>query len=417
MTIPPLSELEELAKTIIYEAKENGLLHKMTNRTVREEIETRLSLESQVLNAPKFKKPLNNAVKACVGAIEEEKERQRGQDADDADNEISPKTNRVSKPKTNVVKEEDEQDVEEKDAEEEEEEAKESSSKKRKGKSETERPSRKRKSGKENGKDASAAGSSKKTSEKAKGKKNTETNFKSAEFVPPSSDVEEDAAMQGDSTAKDQEEDLSSADEGTPKPSSSKTKPPAKPLQVKSEPHASTNGDDSDTGLSDLIDEPPKKKSKGKTATKASGKKNEKPSNKKELSKDEETIKRLKGFINACGVRKPWSKLFDGIEDQPSKQIKMLRKILEDLGIEGRPSMEKAKAIKAKKELENELGKSRRLLAVSKQVTRSSRKAQEAEESDEGNVDEEDVNERPVKRKTNARQSIMAFLADQSDSE
>jgi L-fucose isomerase-like protein len=59
-----------------------------------------------------------------------------------------------------------------------------------------------------------------------------------------------------------------------------------------------------------------------------------------------------------CGVRKVWSKLFDGIEDQPSKQIKMLRKMLEDLGMEGRPSMEKAKAIKAKRELEDELGES-----------------------------------------------------------
>ncbi|KAF5372059.1 hypothetical protein D9758_005115 [Tetrapyrgos nigripes] len=290
---------------------------------------------------------------------------------------LSPKRKRLSQPKTNMVQEEDEQDVE----------------------SETERPSKKRKSGKENGKDASAAGSSKRTSEKAKGKKKAETKFKS-EFVPPSSDIDEDASMQGDSTGKDQE-DLSSADEGTPKPISSKTNPPAKPIQVNSKLYASTNGDDSDTGLSDLIDEPPKKKSKSKTATKASGEKNEKPSNKKKPSKDEKTIKRLKGFINACGVQKPWSQLFDGIEDQPSKQIKMLRKILEDLGMEGRPSMEKAKAIKAKSDLENELGKSRRLLAGSKQGTRSSRKAQEAEESDEGNASEEDVNERPVKREMN----------------
>jgi len=50
--------------------------------------------------------------------------------------------------------------------------------------------------------------------------------------------------------------------------------------------------------------------------------------------------------------------VFEGIEDQPSKQVKALRKILEELGMDGRPSLEKAKAIKAKRELESELGES-----------------------------------------------------------
>jgi hypothetical protein len=91
------------------------------------------------------------------------------------------------------------------------------------------------------------------------------------------------------------------------------------------------------------------------------------------LSNEEETIKRLKvslqliaisyspqlvqSLVVACGIRKVWSKVFEGI-DKPSQQIKKLKEMLSDLGMKGRHSMEQAKAIREKRELAQELGKS-----------------------------------------------------------
>lgn len=60
-------------------------------------------------------------------------------------------------------------------------------------------------------------------------------------------------------------------------------------------------------------------------------------------------------LVVACGVRKQWVKVFEGL-DQPSQQISKLQQILADLGMEGRLSLEKAKAIKEKRDFEKELG-------------------------------------------------------------
>lgn len=61
-------------------------------------------------------------------------------------------------------------------------------------------------------------------------------------------------------------------------------------------------------------------------------------------------------YVNACGVRKVWSKEFQDL-DRPSQQVQRLRTILAELGMDGRPSMEKAKEIKEKRALAQELGK------------------------------------------------------------
>lgn len=54
-------------------------------------------------------------------------------------------------------------------------------------------------------------------------------------------------------------------------------------------------------------------------------------------------------------MRKVWSKEFQDLE-RPSQQIKRLKEILEELGMGGRPSMEKARSIKEKRALAKELG-------------------------------------------------------------
>lgn len=65
----------------------------------------------------------------------------------------------------------------------------------------------------------------------------------------------------------------------------------------------------------------------------------------------------MQSLVVACGVRKVWSKVFEGM-DRPSQQIKKLKEILSDLGMKGRYSLDQAKAIKEKRELAQELGKS-----------------------------------------------------------
>jgi hypothetical protein len=73
-----------------------------------------------------------------------------------------------------------------------------------------------------------------------------------------------------------------------------------------------------------------------------------------ELVSINKTYAHLQSLVIACGVRKVWVKEFKGL-DQPSQQIARLRDILKDLGMSGRMSMEQAKSIKQKRELEQEL--------------------------------------------------------------
>jgi hypothetical protein len=58
--------------------------------------------------------------------------------------------------------------------------------------------------------------------------------------------------------------------------------------------------------------------------------------------------------VVACGVRKVWKKEFTNL-DTPSGQIKRLNEILKDLGMSGRPSLEKARSLRAQRELAQEL--------------------------------------------------------------
>lgn len=53
-------------------------------------------------------------------------------------------------------------------------------------------------------------------------------------------------------------------------------------------------------------------------------------------------------------MRKIWAREFKDMDEHG--QIRHLKKLLADLGMTGRLSMEKAKAIKAKRELAQELG-------------------------------------------------------------
>ncbi|WVQ69545.1 uncharacterized protein L199_007765 [Kwoniella botswanensis] len=139
----------------------------------------------------------------------------------------------------------------------------------------------------------------------------------------------------------------------------------------------------SDSDMSSVYDEPPPSKSKARKSASASvsavGKRksvsksvsvlssdDEKPpkksrgsnKNKKDpnegLSPDEAKLADLKRIVVACGVRKQWAKEF---ADCPttSSQIRHVQGLLSSLGMKGQPTLGKAKALKAKRELAQEL--------------------------------------------------------------
>ncbi|KAJ2592892.1 hypothetical protein H4R99_006264 [Coemansia sp. RSA 1722] len=68
---------------------------------------------------------------------------------------------------------------------------------------------------------------------------------------------------------------------------------------------------------------------------------------------NEATIGNLKTYVNKCGMRKVWSKELNGMN--AAQQIRHLKKLLDDLGMDGRPTLEKCKKIKAKRDLQAEL--------------------------------------------------------------
>jgi len=168
------------------------------------------------------------------------------------------------------------------------------------------------------------------------------------------------------------------------------------------------NDEKSESEMSALVEEPPKKRKSSKTESKP-GNRGSKKKTAEPLSNDEETIKRLKSLVVACGVRKVWSKVFEGM-DKPSQQIKKLKEMLSDLGMKGRHSMEQAKAIREKRELAQELED---VQMFEKSVVGKERASTQSEPEES---EDDDVPETKRRKGRNARQSIMAFLQDQSES-
>ncbi|KAG7094114.1 hypothetical protein E1B28_007728 [Marasmius oreades] len=375
MSVPPISKLKKMTEEIVMQALEDRTLSSLTPRLIRQKVEEKAGLESGSLDDKKYKGPIGDAIKAAQS-----------------------KTSKAKKEDVASASEPPEED------------------------------------------DGSAGAISDGPREKLKGKKRksieakstsraTATaknqNFKSAEFVP-TSDIEADEPPSGDvGDVPSKGEDSETQKPPPKKRRKTKNKGPISSLSPKPEsgssskrPSSLTVAEDSkaESDISDVVDEPPKPKRQGKVKDKS-----EKTAKKKKaapaLSKDEATIKRLKGFVNACGVRKVWVKVFKGVEDQPSKQIKILKDILAGLGMTGRLSMEQAKAIKEKRDLALELEDVQNFeKAVVQQVPRGSRRIQEEEHSGSDSEEAEEEITKPVKRK-NARQSIMAFLEDQSDSD
>ncbi|KAH9074919.1 hypothetical protein EDB83DRAFT_1880588 [Lactarius deliciosus] len=197
--------------------------------------------------------------------------------------------------------------------------------------------------------------------------------------------------------------------------------------RVSSSSHRIPDETKSDSEFSSLVDEPIKKKNRRKSASSDTGKLKAKSARAKKpvqpLSKEEETIKELKGLVWACGVRKMWAKELNGLD--LDSQIAHIRKMLRDLGMKGRMSMEQATRIRDRREFAQELddvqrfgravaaGKPFETEGTSKRVSKRGGDKDEIPD-DASDQDSESASDRQQPVVNNARKSIMAFLQDQS---
>ncbi|KAJ2418978.1 hypothetical protein GGF41_004816 [Coemansia sp. RSA 2531] len=98
----------------------------------------------------------------------------------------------------------------------------------------------------------------------------------------------------------------------------------------------------------------PKKRALATSKSPQTAKRAKKDDSAGKLSKSSETtITNLKQYITKCGLRKVWAKELAGLSG--AQQIQHLKDMLSELGMEGRPTLEKCKKIKAKRDLLAEL--------------------------------------------------------------
>lgn len=143
-----------------------------------------------------------------------------------------------------------------------------------------------------------------------------------------------------EAAAEDDSSDLSSViDDPKPKQKRQKKPVPSTSTKTRTKPEQ-TSKDESSVGDVKLNSSRPAAKNGSKTAT--------------SLSPDEEEIKRLQSQLLKCGVRKLWHRELSGYSTAKAK-ISRLRIMLEDVGMTGRFSAEKAKQIKEQRELDAEL--------------------------------------------------------------
>ncbi|KAI9743352.1 MAG: hypothetical protein M1818_003198 [Claussenomyces sp. TS43310] len=194
---------------------------------------------------------------------------------------------------------------------------------------------------------------------------------------------------------------------------------------VADEPSVDPGADDSGSDMSILIDEGPKPKrlkaSKNSTTSKASAKSKASSKVPVELTPDEQELKSLQTQLKKCGINKIWGFELKQFDDDTKAKIKHLRKMLRDIGMEGRFSEVRAKEIKERRELladveqivgnAESLGKPR--ARRSKEVPKSYKvSGNESEDSGDGSSSEVKARERAARAKDD-----LAFLGDEESSD
>ena len=181
---------------------------------------------------------------------------------------------------------------------------------------------------------------------------------------------------------------------------------------------------DDSSELSSVIDEepPPRKRGRKKDAppkpakskkiakqiksTKSTKPKATSASSAADLPVDEAEIKRLQSWLLKCGIRKLWHRELAPYST-PAAKISQLKKMLNDAGMEGRFSVEKAREIKERRELEQDLE------AVKEGDKRWGNRNAEDESEEE---DKQNLEERPKKRLAKSLQGL-DFLNDDDGEE
>ncbi|KAJ3717867.1 hypothetical protein C8R42DRAFT_676870 [Lentinula raphanica] len=409
MPAPDRDVIVKMTRETVLNAHKSGTLSDLTPRVIREKLEDELELEEGALKS--FKRVIQYTIAETLSEVGNGEE---SHDEEEEHQEAQKTVASKAEPKKPNAKGKQKEATEKKPS-------------KKPSKTEQSSPVSPAEGKKRKSATGIEGGTSKAKKPRTSSGANTKEKkaFTSAAVVPPSSDVDEDTDTKPAIGTTSHMDDKPASSTSSPLAQSKQTSKSHKPdVGTESPPQPEEEPEKSDSELSVLIDEPPKRKKKGKakdSSEPSEAKKRKKGAASTTLSKDEETIKRLKSFVNACGVRKVWSKVFKDISDSPSKQIALLRKMLAELGMTGRLSLEQAKAIKERRELASELADVQSFEQSMKNQTSRSSRASKKETSDaesEKSSDEEDEeNARPAKRKINARQSIMAFLGDQSDSE
>ena len=119
-------------------------------------------------------------------------------------------------------------------------------------------------------------------------------------------------------------------------------------------------GEHSESELSELLDEEPKSKGRGRKsgAAKPKVKKTEGSKAKRSLEHPmdpgAEEMKKLQGWLVKCGIRKVWGRELAPYST-PKARIRHLRDMLAEAGMTGRFSLEKANQIKEERELRADL--------------------------------------------------------------
>ncbi|QYS96126.1 hypothetical protein H0G86_003387 [Trichoderma simmonsii] len=195
---------------------------------------------------------------------------------------------------------------------------------------------------------------------------------------------------------------------------------------VKDESKPEVNEEDE---YSDVIDEPPPtKRKRGEKKETSSKPKASKPAAKKDATPDDPKdaeIKKLQSQLTKCGIRKLWHIELKQYGDNAGAKIRHLKKMLADIGMDGRFSESKAREIKEMRELQADVEAAQemdRLWGTSSggRASRSKAKttAQEAKvESAEETGDEEDDEPTSFAARRRRAHADLAFLGDESDSD
>lgn len=190
----------------------------------------------------------------------------------------------------------------------------------------------------------------------------------------------------------------------------------------------------SDSEMSVVLDETPKRKKKSKSTSKgqsstSTSKSSKPPKTTKpppDLTPDEAELKTLQSQLTMCGVRKIWGVVLKDYGSDTKAKIRHLRGILKDIGMEGRFSKQKAEEIREARELQADLEAVKEGDAIwgmgrgarSKKVGGGKKMAEPSDEEDEEGVAirSRSVSEKPPARLARAKMDL-AFLGDESDSD